>query len=79
MKNYQVMALLVIYSKATPDTPQGATPPGCHTPYMPHPLHIVMSNIYSHVKSQVPSMKNDRVMALSVIYSKATPTGCHTP
>ena len=40
-------------------TPQGATPPGCHTPYMPHPLRIEMLNIYSHVKSQVPSMKND--------------------
>ena len=37
----------------------GATPPGCHTRYMPHPLRIEVSNIYSHVKSQVSTMKND--------------------
>ena len=39
-------------------TSQGATPPRCHTPYMPHPLHIEMSNIYFRVKSQVTSKKN---------------------
>ena len=64
--------------------PLGATPP------MPHPLRIEKSNICSHVKSQVPSIKNDWVMAFLVIYSKATPTKmphplgatpptCHTP
>ena len=63
--------ILVIYSKATP--------PKVQHPYTPHPQSIEMANIYSFVKSQVPSMNNDQVMALLVIYSNATPPGCHTP
>ena len=37
-----------------------------------------MPNIDFHAKSQLPSIKNDRVVALSEIYSKATPPRCHT-
>ena len=66
--------IFLISSKAPP-------PPSTryHTPYMPHPLLIELSNIYSHVKSQIPSIKNYRVMVLLVIYSKATPPKVRHP
>ena len=38
-------------------------PFGNHTSYMEHPLCIEVPYIYSHVKLQVPSTKNVRVMA----------------